>query len=90
MNQTRFYIVESRKQVVQVNLLLEGLPVQLSKEEYTDLLQEHLAIKSESTHIASPCCSFSRIKTDGIPQYSVLFSYTPEILLNISLEMEYS
>eukprot|EP00063_Salmo_salar_P092835 XP_014067670.1 PREDICTED: diacylglycerol kinase theta-like isoform X2 [Salmo salar] len=46
MNQTRFYIVESRKQVVQVNLLLEGLPVQLSKEEYTDLLQEHLAIKS--------------------------------------------
>uniref|UniRef100_A0A674D5T4 Diacylglycerol kinase n=1 Tax=Salmo trutta TaxID=8032 RepID=A0A674D5T4_SALTR len=54
MNQTRFYIVESRKQVVQVNLLLEGLPVQLSKEEYTDLLQEHLAIKSESTHIASP------------------------------------
>uniref|UniRef100_A0A8C7DA75 Diacylglycerol kinase n=1 Tax=Oncorhynchus kisutch TaxID=8019 RepID=A0A8C7DA75_ONCKI len=54
MNQTRFYIVESRKQVVQVNLLLEGLPVQLSKEEYTNLLQEHLAIKSESTHIASP------------------------------------
>uniref|UniRef100_A0A8C7DA26 Diacylglycerol kinase n=1 Tax=Oncorhynchus kisutch TaxID=8019 RepID=A0A8C7DA26_ONCKI len=46
MNQTRFYIVESRKQVVQVNLLLEGLPVQLSKEEYTNLLQEHLAIKS--------------------------------------------
>ncbi|CAB1325330.1 unnamed protein product [Coregonus sp. 'balchen'] len=46
MNQTRFYIVESRKQVVQVHLLLEGLPVQLSKEEYADLLQEHLAIKS--------------------------------------------
>uniref|UniRef100_A0A4W5PEM3 diacylglycerol kinase (ATP) n=1 Tax=Hucho hucho TaxID=62062 RepID=A0A4W5PEM3_9TELE len=46
MNQTRFYIVESRKQVVQVNLMLEGLPVQLSKEEYTDLLQEHLGIKS--------------------------------------------
>uniref|UniRef100_A0A8C7P159 Diacylglycerol kinase n=1 Tax=Oncorhynchus mykiss TaxID=8022 RepID=A0A8C7P159_ONCMY len=46
MNQTRFYIVESRNRIVQVNLLLEGLPVQLSKEEYADLLQEHLAIKS--------------------------------------------
>lgn len=90
MNQTRFYIVESRNRIVQVNLLLEGLPVQLSKEEYADLLQEHLAIKSESTHIASQCCSFSRIKTDGIPRYSVLFRFTPEILLNISLEKDYS
>uniref|UniRef100_A0A8C7P2C7 Diacylglycerol kinase n=1 Tax=Oncorhynchus mykiss TaxID=8022 RepID=A0A8C7P2C7_ONCMY len=57
MNQTRFYIVESRNRIVQVNLLLEGLPVQLSKEEYADLLQEHLAIKSESTHIGSRFCA---------------------------------
>ncbi|XP_062840795.1 diacylglycerol kinase theta [Trichomycterus rosablanca] len=46
MNQTRFYIVEKRNQVVQVDLLLGGLPVQLSTEEYTQLLQQHLAIKS--------------------------------------------
>lgn len=72
MNQTRFYIVESRNRVVQVNLLLEGLPVQLSKEEYADLLQEHLAIKSESTHIGSRFRSFARHKTDRIPQGSVL------------------
>ncbi|RXM98571.1 Diacylglycerol kinase theta [Acipenser ruthenus] len=45
MNQTRFYIVENRNSVVQVNLLVSGLPVQLSEKEYTELLQEHLAIK---------------------------------------------
>ncbi|XP_062381306.1 diacylglycerol kinase theta isoform X1 [Sardina pilchardus] len=47
MNQTRFYIVENRNRVVQVNLLLGGLPAQLSKEEYAELLQTHLEIKSE-------------------------------------------
>uniref|UniRef100_A0AAR2K4D7 Diacylglycerol kinase n=1 Tax=Pygocentrus nattereri TaxID=42514 RepID=A0AAR2K4D7_PYGNA len=46
MNQTRFYIVESKNRVVQVDLLLGGLPLQLSTEEYTQLLQQHLAIKS--------------------------------------------
>ncbi|XP_052005852.1 diacylglycerol kinase theta-like [Xyrauchen texanus] len=46
MNQTRFYIEESRNRVVQVNLMLGGLPTQLSKEEYTHLLSENLAIKS--------------------------------------------
>ncbi|MGH0172237.1 UNVERIFIED_CONTAM: hypothetical protein FKN15_063141 [Acipenser sinensis] len=46
MNQTRFYIVENRNSMVQVNLLVSGLPVQLNEKEYTELLQEHLAIKS--------------------------------------------
>ncbi|XP_051944988.1 diacylglycerol kinase theta-like isoform X2 [Xyrauchen texanus] len=46
MNQTRFYIEESRNQVAQVNLMLGGFPTQLSKDEYTHLLSEHLAIKS--------------------------------------------
>ncbi|MGH0145088.1 UNVERIFIED_CONTAM: hypothetical protein FKN15_006505 [Acipenser sinensis] len=45
MNQTRFYIVENRNSMVQVNLLVSGLPVQLNEKEYTELLQEHLAIK---------------------------------------------
>ncbi|XP_031442985.1 diacylglycerol kinase theta isoform X2 [Clupea harengus] len=45
MNQTRFYIVENRNRVVQVNLLLGGLPVQLSKAEYAGLLKTHLEIK---------------------------------------------
>ncbi|KAI5623110.1 diacylglycerol kinase theta, partial [Silurus asotus] len=54
MNQTRFYIVESRNRVVQVDLLVGGLPLQLSTEEYMELLQEHLAVKSHLvtvTHI---------------------------------------
>ncbi|KAK2829064.1 hypothetical protein Q7C36_017054 [Tachysurus vachellii] len=46
MNQTRFYVVESRNRVVQVDLLIGGLPLQFSTEEYTELLQEHLTIKS--------------------------------------------
>ncbi|KAF5906437.1 diacylglycerol kinase theta, partial [Clarias magur] len=52
MNQTRFYIVENRNRVVQVDLLIGGLPVQLSTEEYTELLQEHLAIKSHLVTVA--------------------------------------
>uniref|UniRef100_A0A673J9X9 Diacylglycerol kinase n=1 Tax=Sinocyclocheilus rhinocerous TaxID=307959 RepID=A0A673J9X9_9TELE len=48
MNQTRFYIEESRNRVAQVNLLLGGFPTQLEKEEYTHLLSEHLSVKSES------------------------------------------
>lgn len=48
MNQTRMYMVERRNSVVQVSLMVGGLPMQLCREEYADLLQEHLAIKSES------------------------------------------
>ncbi|KAL0974105.1 hypothetical protein UPYG_G00215430 [Umbra pygmaea] len=51
MNQTRFYIVENRNRAVQVNVLLEGLPVDLSKEEYTRLLHELLAIKSHLVNV---------------------------------------
>ncbi|KAM6980369.1 LOW QUALITY PROTEIN: diacylglycerol kinase theta [Aplochiton taeniatus] len=46
MNQTRVYITESMNRVVQVKLLVGGLPLLLSKEEYSALLQEHMAIKS--------------------------------------------
>ncbi|XP_028271709.1 diacylglycerol kinase theta [Parambassis ranga] len=46
MNQTRFYVVENRNRAVQVSLLIGGLPVMLTKEEYVQLIQEHLAIKS--------------------------------------------
>uniref|UniRef100_A0A8C4S5G4 Diacylglycerol kinase n=1 Tax=Erpetoichthys calabaricus TaxID=27687 RepID=A0A8C4S5G4_ERPCA len=50
MNQTRFYIVENRNTVVQVCLMVCGLPPQLKADEYMDLLQDHLAIK---THLVS-------------------------------------
>ncbi|CAM4616530.1 unnamed protein product [Leuciscus chuanchicus] len=50
MNQTRFYIEESRNRMVQVNLILGGFPTQLDKEEYAPLLSEHLAVKS---HLAT-------------------------------------
>ncbi|KTG31613.1 hypothetical protein cypCar_00035674 [Cyprinus carpio] len=56
MNQTRFYIEESRNRVAQVNLLLGGFPTQLEKEEYTHLLSEHLSVKSHLvtiTHVYS-------------------------------------
>ncbi|XP_037833445.1 diacylglycerol kinase theta [Kryptolebias marmoratus] len=46
MNQTRFYLVENRNPAVQVNLLIGGLPLQKTKEEYVQLLQKHLAVKS--------------------------------------------
>uniref|UniRef100_A0A8B9K832 Diacylglycerol kinase n=1 Tax=Astyanax mexicanus TaxID=7994 RepID=A0A8B9K832_ASTMX len=45
MNQTRFYVVENQNRVVQVELLLGGLPQNLNTEEYTQLLQQHLEIK---------------------------------------------
>lgn len=48
MNQTRFYVVENRNRTVQVSLLIGGLPPLLTKEEYVQLMQEHLAIKGES------------------------------------------
>ncbi|CAB1423843.1 unnamed protein product [Pleuronectes platessa] len=54
MNQTRFYVVENRKRAVQVNLLIGGLPPLLAREEYAQLIQEQLTIKSHLvtvTHI---------------------------------------
>lgn len=47
MNRTRFYVVEDRNRAVRVNLLIGGLPPLLTKDEYVQLLKEHLAIKSE-------------------------------------------
>ncbi len=55
MNQTRFYIEESRNREAQVNLLLGGFPTQLEKEEYTNLLSEHLSVKSESVCVHMMC-----------------------------------
>ncbi|XP_062331952.1 diacylglycerol kinase theta [Osmerus eperlanus] len=54
MNQTRFYVAESRNSRVQVQLLIGGLPPLLDKDEYSHLLQEHLAVKSHlmaTTHV---------------------------------------
>lgn len=56
MNQTRFYAVEDRKRAVRVCLLVGGLPPLLSTEQYVQLLQEHLAIKSKP-ELMSPDCS---------------------------------
>ncbi|XP_056658253.1 diacylglycerol kinase theta [Monodelphis domestica] len=46
MNQTRFYVVENGDATTQVNLFVGGLPTQLSAEEYTHILKEDLAIKT--------------------------------------------
>uniref|UniRef100_A0A3P9J702 Diacylglycerol kinase n=1 Tax=Oryzias latipes TaxID=8090 RepID=A0A3P9J702_ORYLA len=46
MNQTRFYLVENQNLAVNVNLLMGGLPPLLTTEQYLQLIQEHLAIKS--------------------------------------------
>ncbi|KAJ3602777.1 hypothetical protein NHX12_030525 [Muraenolepis orangiensis] len=46
MNQTRFYVTENRNHVVQVSLLIGGLPLLLPREEYSQLVQEHLSVKS--------------------------------------------
>ncbi|KAM3866733.1 diacylglycerol kinase theta [Diretmus argenteus] len=52
MNQTRFYIMENRTRVIQVSLLIGGLPPLLPREEYTQLIQEHLTIKSHLVTIS--------------------------------------
>uniref|UniRef100_A0A8C3UFK2 Diacylglycerol kinase n=1 Tax=Catharus ustulatus TaxID=91951 RepID=A0A8C3UFK2_CATUS len=52
MNQTRFYIVENSKSIVQVNLFVGGLPPQLSPEEYTNILKEELAIKTNVVSVS--------------------------------------
>uniref|UniRef100_A0A8C3A3I2 Diacylglycerol kinase n=1 Tax=Cyclopterus lumpus TaxID=8103 RepID=A0A8C3A3I2_CYCLU len=46
MNQTRFYLVENRKRAVQVSLLIGGLTPLLTKDEYVQLIQDQLSIKS--------------------------------------------
>ncbi|XP_068927793.1 diacylglycerol kinase theta [Petaurus breviceps papuanus] len=46
MNQTRFYVVENSDATTQVSLFVGGLPPQLSEEEYTHILKEDLAIKT--------------------------------------------
>nr|XP_040028542.1 diacylglycerol kinase theta-like [Gasterosteus aculeatus aculeatus] len=46
MNQTRFYLVEDRKSAVQVSLLIGGLTPQLNRDEYVQLIQEQLTMKS--------------------------------------------
>ncbi|KAK0135963.1 Diacylglycerol kinase theta [Merluccius polli] len=46
MNQTRFYATEKSNHVIQVSLLIGGLPLLLPREEYTQLVQEHLSVKS--------------------------------------------
>ncbi|KFO94674.1 Diacylglycerol kinase theta, partial [Buceros rhinoceros silvestris] len=52
MNQTRFYIVENSKSVVQVHLFVGGLPPQLSSEEYTNILKDELAIKTNVVSVS--------------------------------------
>uniref|UniRef100_A0A4W3J134 Diacylglycerol kinase n=1 Tax=Callorhinchus milii TaxID=7868 RepID=A0A4W3J134_CALMI len=46
MNQTRFYITKNKNSVVQIILLVIGLPPKLSEEDYLALLKKHLDIKS--------------------------------------------
>ncbi|XP_028316240.1 diacylglycerol kinase theta [Gouania willdenowi] len=50
MNQTRFYAVENRKCTVQVELLIGGFPPLLNADEYVQIINEQLDIKS---HLAS-------------------------------------
>ncbi|KAG8594989.1 hypothetical protein GDO81_001388 [Engystomops pustulosus] len=45
MNQTRFYLEENKKADVKIELLLSGLPVLLSNEEYNNILKDSLEIK---------------------------------------------
>ncbi|XP_040903831.1 diacylglycerol kinase theta isoform X2 [Toxotes jaculatrix] len=52
MNQTRFYVVENGNRTVRVGLLIGGLPPLLTKEEYVQLIQEHLTIKSHLVTIS--------------------------------------
>ncbi|XP_056374232.1 diacylglycerol kinase theta isoform X2 [Hyla sarda] len=54
MNQTRFYLEENTKHVIKVDLLLSGLPVLLSNEEYNNILKDSLEIK-ENVVTVIPC-----------------------------------
>ncbi|XP_075450391.1 diacylglycerol kinase theta isoform X2 [Ascaphus truei] len=46
MNQTRIYIEENTKSDIKINILIVGLPLLLSGEEYTDILKDNLDIKT--------------------------------------------
>ncbi|XP_038626424.1 diacylglycerol kinase theta isoform X1 [Tachyglossus aculeatus] len=52
MNHTRFYIVEKDNAAIQINLFIGGLPLQLSSEEYTKILQDDLAIKTNLVSVS--------------------------------------
>ncbi|XP_054648950.1 diacylglycerol kinase theta-like isoform X1 [Dunckerocampus dactyliophorus] len=52
MNQTRFYAVKRRNQAVQVSLLIGGLPPLLTREQYWQLIQDHLTTKSHLVSIS--------------------------------------
>lgn len=47
MNQTRFYLEENAKPNILVELLISGLPLLLSGEEYTNILKDSLEIKGK-------------------------------------------
>lgn len=49
MNQTRFYVAESRAVVPRVSLFVGGLPPGLSPQEYGSLLDEAVATKGVTT-----------------------------------------
>lgn len=49
MNQTRFYVAESRAVVPRVSLFVGGLPPGLSPQEYGSLLDEAVATKGVPT-----------------------------------------
>ncbi|XP_032876349.1 diacylglycerol kinase theta isoform X2 [Amblyraja radiata] len=52
MNQTRFYITKKQKSVVQVKLLLMGLPHHLSQDQYFSLLTTYLDIKRNAVSLS--------------------------------------
>ncbi|XP_061542464.1 diacylglycerol kinase theta-like isoform X3 [Phycodurus eques] len=52
MNLTRFYVAERQSQAQQVSLLIGGLPPLLSKEQYWQLMQEQLIVKSHLVDIS--------------------------------------
>lgn len=52
MHQTRFYVVENSRSEVNVELLIGGLPPLLDIEEYSQILNQHLAIKSHLVSIS--------------------------------------
>ncbi|XP_077388265.1 diacylglycerol kinase theta [Festucalex cinctus] len=52
MNQTRFCVAERRSQMVRVSLLIGGLPPQLSNEQYWQLMQEQLMVKSHLADVS--------------------------------------
>ncbi|XP_077429540.1 diacylglycerol kinase theta isoform X2 [Vanacampus margaritifer] len=52
MNQTRFYVAERRSQAVRVSLLIGGLPPELSKEQYWQLMREQLTVKSHLADVS--------------------------------------